>query len=86
MANVEHVERMTDTALYTGLHKERFDEEGKGRGLAGRDHAAKGTGHLPALVMDQPGYVAGYKHEGTYNVGMKQPSKPAQVTKIYCIS
>nr|XP_038027042.1 tubulin polymerization-promoting protein family member 2-like [Anas platyrhynchos] len=30
------VERLTDTSKYTGSHKERFDESGKGKGLAGR--------------------------------------------------
>ena len=79
MVNTEHVERMTDTTLYTGLHKERFDDEGKGLGLVGRDHASKGQGHIPALVMDQPGYVAAYKSAGTYNTEMKLPPKPEKV-------
>ena len=31
--------KLTDTSLYTGAHKERFDESGHGRGIAGRvDH------------------------------------------------
>lgn len=30
-------QRLTDTKLYTGTHKERFDSEGHGLGLAGRD-------------------------------------------------
>ncbi len=33
---------MTDTSKYTGSHKERFDESGKGKGLAGRDSVKKG--------------------------------------------
>ena len=28
--------RLTDPSKYTGAHKHRFDEEGKGRGLAGK--------------------------------------------------
>ncbi|KAJ3162739.1 hypothetical protein HDU86_003712 [Geranomyces michiganensis] len=28
--------RLTDTRAYTGTHKQRFDEEGHGRGMAGR--------------------------------------------------
>ena len=28
--------RLTDTKRYTGAHKHRFDENGRGRGLAGR--------------------------------------------------
>ncbi|ORX75728.1 hypothetical protein BCR32DRAFT_271731 [Anaeromyces robustus] len=30
-------ERLTDPSKYTGSHKERFDANGKGRGLAGRE-------------------------------------------------
>ena len=36
--------KMTDTSQYTGAHKERFDENGKGKGLDGRDRIAKGVG------------------------------------------
>merc|ERR1711971_784093 len=30
------VDRLTDTSKYTGSHKERFDESGKGKGASGR--------------------------------------------------
>ncbi|KAI8912588.1 p25-alpha-domain-containing protein [Gorgonomyces haynaldii] len=30
-------DRLTDTAKYTGTHKERFNADGSGRGIAGRD-------------------------------------------------
>ena len=33
---------MTDSSKYTGIHKARFDEDGHGRGIAGRDLAGKG--------------------------------------------
>jgi hypothetical protein len=36
--------RLTDTSLYTGSHKHRFDSDGKGRGLAGRDIGGNGAG------------------------------------------
>ncbi|XP_037903855.1 tubulin polymerization-promoting protein homolog [Hermetia illucens] len=49
------VDRLTDTSKYTGSHKERFDETGKGRGIEGR-----------ADVSENDGYVSGYKHKGTY--------------------
>ena len=29
-------DKLTDPKLYTGAHKERFDKDGKGKGLAGR--------------------------------------------------
>jgi len=37
--------RLTDSSQYTGGHKHRFDAEGRGRGLDGRDSVAKGLGY-----------------------------------------
>jgi len=34
--------RLTDPSKYTGAHKERFDKDGKGKGLAGRDMGNEG--------------------------------------------
>ena len=31
------MDRLTDTSKYTGSHKERFDESGKGKGKEGRE-------------------------------------------------
>ncbi|EHB11185.1 Tubulin polymerization-promoting protein [Heterocephalus glaber] len=50
------VSRLTDTTKFTGSHKERFDPSGKGKGKAGR-----------VDLVDESGYVPGYKHAGTYN-------------------
>lgn len=36
--------KLTDTSLYTGAHKERFNADGTGKGLDGRDKISKGTG------------------------------------------
>jgi len=47
--------RLTDTAGYTGSHKERFDADGKGKGADGRTDKADGSG-----------YVGNYKGEGTF--------------------
>jgi hypothetical protein len=47
---------MTDTSQYTGAHKERFDESGKGKGADGRTDRAENTG-----------YVGNYKNAGTYD-------------------
>lgn len=51
--------KLTDHSLYTGAHKERFDAEtGTGKGLAGRDAVAVGSGtghvkyHTGAAVTD----------------------------------
>lgn len=60
-SNVGGVERLTDTSKYTGSHKERFDESGKGKGMAGRED-----------ITDQSGYVSGYKGAGTYDKKTKE--------------
>ncbi|KAI2654857.1 Tubulin polymerization-promoting protein [Labeo rohita] len=49
---------------FTGSHKERFDETGRGKGKAGR-----------VELVDTSGYVSGYKHAGSYE---KKVSKPPQ--------
>ncbi|XP_022082363.1 tubulin polymerization-promoting protein family member 2-like [Acanthaster planci] len=52
------VDRLTDTSKYTGSHKERFDESGKGKGLEGRkDFDEKASA----------GYVGGYQGKDTYD-------------------
>ncbi|XP_029464648.1 tubulin polymerization-promoting protein family member 3 [Rhinatrema bivittatum] len=55
------VERLTDTSKYTGSHKERFDESGKGKGKSGRE-----------TVVENTGYVGAYKHAGTYDAKVKK--------------
>lgn len=50
------VSRLTDTSRFTGSHKERFDPSGRGKGKAGR-----------VDLVDESGYVPGYKHAGTYD-------------------
>ncbi|CAO1355906.1 unnamed protein product [Diamesa serratosioi] len=52
----ESVSRLTDTSKYTGSHKERFDDSGKGQGISGRREDVAGSG-----------YVSGYKHENTFD-------------------
>lgn len=52
----ETVARLTDTSKYTGSHKQRFDETGKGKGIAGRKDLPDGSG-----------YVTGYAHKNTYD-------------------
>ena len=81
----EGTQRMTDTSKYTGTHKLRFDEEGKGRGLAGRDSVAKGHGMSPGSVSSQQAYVSGYKHEGTYSLDKSSPKTEAKVHFVYNI-
>ncbi|KAM3873633.1 tubulin polymerization-promoting protein [Diretmus argenteus] len=61
------VSRLTDTTKFTGSHKERFDNSGRGKGKAGR-----------VDMVDTSGYVSGYKHAGTYE---KKVTKPTPLTK-----
>lgn len=49
-------DRLTDTSKYTGAHKERFDESGKGKGHAGRES-----------IQKDDGYVNAYKGKDTYD-------------------
>ena len=55
------VDRLTDTSKYTGSHKERFDESGKGKGLEGRYHTD------PLTQQAMQGYVGGYKGKDSYD-------------------
>lgn len=50
------VDRLTDVTKYTGSHKQRFDQSGKGKGIAGRKD-----------IPDTSGYVQGYQNKDTYN-------------------
>lgn len=61
VAKAAAVDRLTDTTKYTGSHKERFDETGKGKGKAGRQD-----------IPDTSGYVSAYKGSGTYDDKVKQ--------------
>lgn len=47
---------LTDASKYTGAHKERFDADGKGKGIEGRVDRS-----------DNSGYVGNYKGAGTYD-------------------
>lgn len=50
------VSRLTDHTKFTGTHKQRFDQSGRGKGKEGRVDLAPNSG-----------YVQGYKAEGSYN-------------------
>ncbi|XP_029000563.1 tubulin polymerization-promoting protein family member 3 [Betta splendens] len=60
VAKAGAVDRLTDTSRYTGSHKERFDESGKGKGREGREE-----------IVENTGYVGAYKHAGTYDNKLK---------------
>jgi hypothetical protein len=73
--------KLTDTSLYTGTHKERFDESGKGKGLAGRDPVIK-TSDLSQIVGRSSGTAPQTQSQKrTVTVSMEQlsnqgPAKP----------
>ncbi len=56
VANKNTTAHLTDTSQYTGSHKERFDESGKGKGADGR-----------VDKVDNSGYVGNYNNAGTYD-------------------
>uniref|UniRef100_A0A3Q0RAX2 Tubulin polymerization-promoting protein family member 3 n=1 Tax=Amphilophus citrinellus TaxID=61819 RepID=A0A3Q0RAX2_AMPCI len=60
VAKTATVDRLTDTSRYTGSHKERFDESGKGKGREGREE-----------IVENTGYVGAYKNAGTYDTKAK---------------
>ncbi|KAM4744197.1 tubulin polymerization-promoting protein family member 3-like [Anableps anableps] len=60
VAKMAAVDRLTDTSLYTGSHKERFDDSGRGKGLEGRED-----------IVENTGYVGAYKDAGTYDSKVK---------------
>ena len=59
--NKDVVGRLTDTTKYTGSHRGRFDEDGKGKGLGGRYATDATTQNAIA------GYVGAYKGKDTYD-------------------
>ncbi|XP_036380332.1 tubulin polymerization-promoting protein family member 2 [Megalops cyprinoides] len=61
VAKAGAVDRLTDTSKYTGSHKERFDDTGKGKGKVGRED-----------IPDTSGYVGAYKGQGTYDEKVKE--------------
>lgn len=56
------MDRLTDHSKYTGMHKKRFDESGKGKGREGRVDIVKDTG-----------YVQGFKDGGTHETIVTEP-------------
>ena len=59
-------DRLTDSSQYTGAHKHRFDKNGQGKGLAGRDRVMKGSGYVSARTHEGREYV------GSTNTGTNQ--------------
>ncbi|XP_012710291.1 tubulin polymerization-promoting protein family member 3 isoform X2 [Fundulus heteroclitus] len=60
VAKTATVDRLTDPSRYTGSHKERFDDSGRGKGREGREE-----------IVENTGYVTAYKNAGTYDSKVK---------------
>ncbi|GAB6020380.1 hypothetical protein CHUAL_003088 [Chamberlinius hualienensis] len=58
------VDRLTDSSKYTGTHKQRFDDGGKGKGKEGREELA-----------DNTGYVTGFKNKSNGSPS-EEPTTP----------
>ncbi|CAF0948058.1 unnamed protein product [Adineta ricciae] len=52
VTNKDITHRMTDTTQYTGTHKERFDEEGHGKGKEGRSDEIVSTGYVQGFKIN----------------------------------
>ncbi|UJR10550.1 hypothetical protein I4U23_014750 [Adineta vaga] len=52
VTNKDITDRMTDTTQYTGTHKERFDEEGHGKGKEGRSDDIISTGYVQGFKVN----------------------------------
>ncbi|MEY6403338.1 tubulin polymerization-promoting family protein, partial [Salmonella enterica subsp. enterica serovar Corvallis] len=79
VAKAPTVDRLTDTSRYTGSHKERFDESGRGKGLEGREE-----------IVETTGYVNAYKNSGTYDAKVKTekgspPAGSSEEVQFSCI-
>jgi len=59
-------DKLTNTSLYTGTHKQRFDESGHGRGLEGRDTPSK-TNALSTMVARTGGHNIMAGTSNTFN-------------------
>lgn len=47
------VDRLTDSKRYTGSHKERFDDAGKGKGGEGRKENVDASGYVTGFKKDE---------------------------------
>ncbi|KAI9357369.1 p25-alpha-domain-containing protein [Zopfochytrium polystomum] len=75
------LDRLTDTHAYTGTHKLRFDADGHGRGMEGRDQPSK-TDRLDKLVnRDGAGTAASTKRQQVLTQSEEQLDAIAQAPK-----
>lgn len=79
-------DRLTDTSTYTGAHKYKFDENGRGLGKAGRDTGIDGISDLsqitrPEMRVGQTGLDSYQKSLQSINPDVR-PKEPVQNPKV----
>ena len=67
------VARLTDTSKYTGTHKHRFDDDGKGRGILGRDRPNP-TADLSQITNREAATVTGVPLSAALQAGVRSSS------------
>lgn len=78
------VNRLTDTKLYTGAHKHRFDDDGKGRGLAGRANIVEFKGNTNTGIVEKT--VGEKAKKPVVSVSLGQQKFGTQATKAPTIT
>jgi len=76
-------DKLTDTSQYTGSHKQRFDSDGKGRGLAGRDSLSKGGvgAYHGGAVSDLSQIMRPNLHQSAAKGSSPNAAKDTEMTK-----
>jgi len=77
-------DKLTDASQYTGSHKHRFDSDGKGRGLAGRDSLSKGGvggAYHGGAVNDLSQIMRTNLHQAPAKGSSPNASKETEMTK-----
>jgi len=76
-------DKLTDASQYTGSHKQRFDADGKGRGLAGRDSLSKGGAGVyhGGAVTDLSQIMRPNLHQSAAKGSSPNAAKATEMTK-----
>ena len=75
------VSRLTDPSLYTGAHKHRFDADGKGKGLAGRENIVEFKGHTNTRAVEPVPSAVAQPKKPVVQVALGKEKFGVQATK-----
>jgi hypothetical protein len=73
--------KLTDTSLYTGSHKHRFDKDGNGKGLEGRVEHESRTNSLSQLVDRSLSIIGAPGKKASTPKKVTTPKKPSTPKK-----